>query len=432
MKPFFAHIPRMLALLLIAVTGVFLVEQNMRTHRSTMESKAFQIMTGVVERFGGGESFDPRQWEDLTGLGLYDMQGNPVFRYGSAPSLLDATGLDPGHFSISGASIVVIRKTGVVPGLDSPGFMRGRRPPMQPGRPDGAPGSMRTMPMHRPPVHMRHIHTIFMELDASSLQRQNMIETGGIALFFAILLGAVVLVFRYSGKLARYREREQKNAYLVQLGEAAHTLAHEIKNPLGVIRVQCATLERSLPESYGRNLTIIREETDRLAALTDRLRDYLKNGSGSPRLIQLQTLLEQFQERHGQSLSVLLHDVPDVCIYADPDHVTHMIDNLVSNAQDATSENSAPPELAASIDRDMVRLRVLDHGCGIPDAIQAQLFELFFTTKARGSGIGLALVKRLAELGGGSAGYRNRRGGGSEFWVTLPLRRCEELHNEQH
>lgn len=426
MKPFGSYIPHTLALLLITGIGILLVDQNIRTHRSTMESKAFQIMAGVIERYGTGESFDPRQWDDLVGLGLYDMQGNPSYRYGTAPSVLVPDGLDTGYFSISGASITVIRRTGIVPGLDSPGFMHRRRPPMQSRPAIRMPDIPRTMPMHRSSMHMRHIHIIFMELNAASLQRQSAIETGAIALFFAILLGAVVLVFRYSRKVSLYREREQKNSYLVQLGEAARTLAHEIKNPLGVIRVQCATLERSLPGSFKRNLAIIREETDRLASLTDRLRDFLKTGTVMPQLINLHALLEQFQTRYGQSLSVSLPSASDVCIYADPGHVTQIIDNLVSNAQDASPDNSAPPELSVSAARGMVRLRILDRGSGIAEELQPKLFELFFTTKTRGSGIGLALVKRLVEMNRGSVGYLNRPGGGSEFWIDLPARSCGE------
>lgn len=432
MKPLFTSIPLVLALLFTTVTGVFLVGQNIRTHRTDMESRAFQIMTGVVEHYGREESFDPQEWEDLVGLGMYDMQGNPVYRYGTAPALIPPDDLGPGYFSISGASITVIRKTGVVPGLDGPGFMRGRRPPLHPRIPGRSPGLQRIMPMHRSPVHMRNVHTIFMELDATSLHRQAVVETGIIALFFAALLCAVALVYRYSRKLALYREREQKNAYLVQLGEAARTLAHEIKNPLGVIRVQCATLERSIPESFGRNLGIIREETDRLAGLTDRLRDFLRAGTGTPQLIGLDGLLGQFQERYGQSLSVSLFPDPAVCVYADPGHLTQMIDNLISNAQDATPENADPPELSATVNHGTVRFRVLDRGSGIPDDSRAKLFELFFTTKAQGSGIGLALVKRLAGMNNGSVGYRKRRSGGSEFWIALPARRCGGAHDEQH
>lgn len=430
MKPFFAYIPVTLALLVIAATGVFLVKQNIRTHTTGMESKAVQIMAGVVERYGAGRSFDPQQWEDLVGFGLYDVQGNPVYRYGTAPLQLDSEGFESGFFSVSGPSVTMIRKTGVVPGLDGTGFLRGRRPPMQHRVPDRAPGSMRTMPMHHAPVAMRHIQTIFVELNASSLQRQAFLETSIVAALFIALMGTVLVVFRYSRRLSRYRDREQKNAYLVQLGEAARTLAHEIKNPLGVIRVQCATLERTLPGSFARNLAIIREETDRLAVMTDRLRDFLRNGTGSPQLIRLETLLQQLQERYGQSLSVRNDAVSGICVYADPDHLLQMIDNLVSNAQDATPENSAPPDFFVSGDRGMVRLAVLDRGVGVPEEKQAQLFELFFTTRTRGSGIGLALVKRLAESNGGSVGYRNRRGGGSEFWITVPARRCGDVPHE--
>ncbi len=412
----------------ILLIGTGLVLQNGRTHRTKIENRAFQIMTGMVERYSSSEEFDPGQWENLVGFGLYNASGTAVYRYGTAPAILDDTGTPDGLVSTSGRTVTMIRKTGVVPTLEGPGLMHGRRM-FPPGSPERQPGSSRSMPMHHPPVQFRQIRSVFMELDAAALLRQSYLETAAIIILFSALLVMVPLLYRNSRRLARYREREQKNAYLVQLGEAARTLAHEIKNPLGVIKVQCATLERSVPETFRRNVAIIEEETDRLAILADRLRELLRSGSGNPRQLPVRNLLEQFRERYGDSHVVVDTAAPGVTVVVDPDFLLQMIDNLVRNARDALDETGGKPELDFEYNGTAVTFRVLDRGRGVPSDKEKHLFELFYTTKAQGSGIGLALVKRLAESSGGKTGYRPRRGGGSEFWITLPAGQTEESNN---
>ncbi|HOF86401.1 MAG TPA: HAMP domain-containing sensor histidine kinase [Treponemataceae bacterium] len=416
------------SMVIILLTGIGLVLQNGRTHRTKIENRAFQIMTGMVERYSRPEEFDPERWDHLVGFGLYDAAGIAVYRYGTAPEGLEESGDEAGMVSTTGNTVTMIRRTGVVPPIEGPGFMHGRRM-VSPSSSEGRRRSRNTMPMHRPHVQFRQIHSVFIELDAASLLRQAWLETGAIIMLFSALLITVPLFYRNSRRLARYREREQKNAYLVQLGEAARTLAHEIKNPLGVIKVQCATLERSLPEAFRKNLAVIGEETDRLAVLTDRLRDFLRSGEGNPERLSVRGILEQYRVRYGDSLTVADRPEPDVTVVTDPDFLTQMLDNLVRNARDALAETGGLPELDCVYNGSAVRFRVLDRGSGVAADRQEHLFELFYTTKAQGSGIGLALVKRLAEASGGTAGYRPRHGGGSEFWIELPAGQPGEDEN---
>lgn len=413
----------------ILLIGIGLVLQNGRTHRTKIENKAFQIMTGMVERYSRSAEFYPSQWTNLVGFGLYNANGAAVYQYGTAPVSLDDTGgSSAGLVSMHGRTVTMVRKTGVVPTLEGPGLMHGRRM-FPPSSSDRRPRPPRSMPMHHPPVQFRQIHSIFIELDATSLLHQSYLETAAIIVLFSALLIMVPLFYRNSRRLSLYQKSEQENAYLVQLGEAARTLAHEIKNPLGVIKVQCATLERSVPETFKRNIAVIGEETDRITVLTNRIREFLRSSSGNPRRLLVHDLLEQFRERYGASLKVVDLKTPNTTVIADHDFLLQMIDNLVRNAQEALIETGENPELECVYNGSSVTFRILDRGPGVSSDKEKHLFELFYTTKDHGSGIGLALVKRLAELNGGKAGYRPRRGGGSEFWITLPAAKMEESDN---
>jgi signal transduction histidine kinase len=108
---------------------------------------------------------------------------------------------------------------------------------------------------------------------------------------------------------------------------------------------------------------------------------------------------------------------------ADPGQLRQALVNLVENAVQATSPRGevrisgvdAPGPQAAA-----VVLSVEDDGPGVDDSVRGRLFEPLVTTKARGIGLGLALVKRVAERHGGSVAYEPRPGGGARFTLRLP------------
>jgi signal transduction histidine kinase len=96
---------------------------------------------------------------------------------------------------------------------------------------------------------------------------------------------------------------------------------------------------------------------------------------------------------------------------------------LAQNAFDASAQGSGAPrvKVEAHDDRYAVESSVTDSGPGVPAAIHEQLFRPFFTTKAQGTGLGLASARAIIEAHGGTIGFENLGTGGSRFWFRLPL-----------
>jgi signal transduction histidine kinase len=148
----------------------------------------------------------------------------------------------------------------------------------------------------------------------------------------------------------------------------------------------------------------------------------------TPRSVDLGVLVGRGVDQLGVFLSerdVDLDLEPDVVVQADPEAVTRILNNLLTNAVKFSPPGSAVE--VRVIRRDGVgELLVADHGPGIPDADRPHVFEPFFrgtgalTVGAPGTGVGLAVVKELAERMGGSVAVSDRDGGGSRFTVTLP------------
>lgn len=432
-----------LAIVLSVSFAILLVKQEMERRRSGIEFQVYQIMTGLVDAFNAGESFNPAEWPEISGFGMYTASGEPLYCFGTAPLNLE------GHASISArgiselsaSSMVIIRRIGALPPMlhpDGPfrgmgrmmngGMMgMGRKGRLSEGRPN--PRSSReanpSLPAERLP------RFVFIDLEVGTLVREGRLVLFAVIALLSVFVGIVSLVLVYSRKLAGYREREQQTAHLVQLGEAARTLAHEIKNPLGVIRVQCATLKRSLPEERLKNISVIEEETERLVLLTDRVRDFLRNSEGDPRIQDADAFLSRCGFRYTGRIAVLPYEGQSVHIRIDVDRMMQVLDNLIVNALESLetavpgdaperSVRPALPEVSMTVRKGLVSFCVADRGAGVSPENRSRLFEPFFTTKARGSGIGLALARRFIEQAGGSLTYDDRPGGGSRFTATLP------------
>jgi signal transduction histidine kinase len=232
--------------------------------------------------------------------------------------------------------------------------------------------------------------------------------------------------------LHTYREdllsKVARTERLATFGQLVGSIGHELRNPLGVI-------ETSLYLLRGRA-----GDDDGLRKHIDRIGEQLRVANGI-----ITDLLEMVRDRPLQRQRVRLSAVaadavasvprPDGVrlsfeglealpeVDGDPGQLRQALVNLVENAVHATSPRGEVRVAGTAGDTalgEAVLLAVEDDGPGVDDAVRGRLFEPLVTTKSRGIGLGLALVKRVAERHGGSVAYDPRPGGGSRFTIRLP------------
>ncbi len=234
---------------------------------------------------------------------------------------------------------------------------------------------------------------------------------------------------------ARLQEAAVRQERLAALGELAAAVAHEVRNPLGVIFNLLTALRREraqLAPHLHEYLDMLSEEAEQLNRIVGDLLDYtrpypveLAPGAVEPVVLGAIEVLSRLQPgcegRIDFKPAASLPPVP-----MDPHLLRQAMVNLLANAVEAT-EASGKVSVDAALDprggRDVLRLRVSDDGAGMPQATVARLFEPFFTTKAKGTGLGLAIVKRIVETHKGEIDIRSEPGRGTRVHVYLPLSR---------
>ncbi len=220
--------------------------------------------------------------------------------------------------------------------------------------------------------------------------------------------------------------------------ELLAVLSHELRTPVTTIR---STLEAlgydDLDEGYrARLLGRAADEAERLVRLLDDLT--VDVAPPRERSVALRPLLERAQgllaERFAEHRVRLRVDVPELAVWADPDKVLQVLLNLLENAA-VHGPDDATVELSAQAGDDGVVLRVRDRGEPLPAELRASLFEPHSrgpTPRARGAGLGLYIVRSIAERAGGRAWADSWRDGtgrvqGNEFGVLLPARRAHAV-----
>lgn len=229
---------------------------------------------------------------------------------------------------------------------------------------------------------------------------------------------------------ARTEREKRKIAVRAAQGEAisrvAAMAAHEIRNPLGVIRGTIELMqERSaavLSERDRAALDDVNHEVERLRRLTQDLLDLSSDRQLALAPIALPELLDDVAratEAAFPGVSVVREIGPMPVIQADGARLRQVFANLLVNA--AQAQREGPIFLRATTDGRVLRVAVQDRGPGIPADVDDRLFELYFTTKSDGTGLGLAVARRLVERHGGTLTHRRDGGPGATFEVTLPL-----------
>ena len=210
-------------------------------------------------------------------------------------------------------------------------------------------------------------------------------------------------------------------------GEVARRLAHEIKNPLTPIQLSAERLERKLsgkvadPEQaiLTKSVKTIVDQVDAMKRLVNEFRDYARLPAAELHPTDLNALVtEVLQLYAGSAANIPVQaKLDERCplVQGDGQQLRQVLHNLIQNAQDATEmAGRSGPEFAVTVRTQWneasgrVRLAVVDWGSGFPEAILKRAFEPYVTTKAKGTGLGLAVVKKIADEHGARIDLANR------------------------
>lgn len=237
-------------------------------------------------------------------------------------------------------------------------------------------------------------------------------------------------------ELERLLSQEKETVYrLEELGDMKDTfltaVSHELRTPLTVLKAGAQTLDRRRddldPAMRTQLVERIAENAQRLDELLSSLLDLdrLTRGVVEPdrRPTNLRALVHRVLEEVSPRRPVVA-EVPDVEVRVDPAQVERIVENLIVNAMRHTPPRGAV-EVHADVHDDHVLLRVDDEGPGVPDDIKRSIFDPFHQgpslhPESPGTGVGLSLVERFAQLHGGRAWVQDRPGGGASFRVRLP------------
>lgn len=226
-------------------------------------------------------------------------------------------------------------------------------------------------------------------------------------------------------KAAEERLREQ--AALVRLGEMAAVVAHEVKNPLAGLRGALQVIGKRLP-SGGPDAAIVGEMVARIDALNRMVQDLLLFARPrQPRLapVQAAALVREAAEfikidpalKHT---SITVDDGGDPMVSADVDLLKLVFFNVLLNAAQAARNRGGVRVRIHDPEDGMCRITIADDGPGIAPEIRDRIFQPFFTTRHRGTGLGLPIAKRAVELHGGELSIESPKGGGTTVTVRLP------------
>ena len=222
----------------------------------------------------------------------------------------------------------------------------------------------------------------------------------------------------------------QVSERLAAVGRITAGVAHEVKNPLNSMRLWLENLKESLPaEADGAALQavhVLDVEIDRLDAVVKRFLDFSRPIDMRLEPTQLADLLRevlevaqpQLQKANVQVARLLPIGIPEV--FVDRDLLKQAVLNLVLNAVEAMP-TGGQLQLTLSRRGEMAEITVGDTGKGIPTEDRQKVFQLFFTTRPGGSGIGLASTFRIVQLHNGSINFTSEVGRGTTFRIELPL-----------
>ncbi|HZK13314.1 MAG TPA: ATP-binding protein [Desulfobaccales bacterium] len=240
-------------------------------------------------------------------------------------------------------------------------------------------------------------------------------------------------------------ERLLQSQKLAAIGELSAGIAHEINNPLAIIRQEAEWMQhllkklgdgdrKELVELQGSVHQIV-QQVDRCTEITRNLLDFARKRDPViqavevNRIIENMTMLVEKEAKHKNITIVRRYDETLPVIYSDAPQLRQVILNFLTNATHAIGKDGVVTITTRLSNADAVDIAISDTGCGIPEENLQKVFDPFFTTKppGQGTGLGLSICHGIILRLGGRIAVESTVGQGTEFTITLPRSRESEL-----
>lgn len=212
--------------------------------------------------------------------------------------------------------------------------------------------------------------------------------------------------------------------------ELAAGVAHELRNPLNAIGTLVQQIDKDFTttqneEEFHHLLKIVRQETLRMNEKITSFLQFARPAAPVKRKIEIGTWVKELEPEFNaigisKACKVIIAVADQYDLLADQIQLTEILRNLVKNAVDSVAEKGWVKVELKSIGS-VFRIVVEDNGSGIPDDIKPRVFDLYFTTKPDGTGIGLAMVRQLVAVNGGTIRIEDRKPTGTRFILEFPV-----------
>ncbi len=240
---------------------------------------------------------------------------------------------------------------------------------------------------------------------------------------FADLCAIALENARLHEKTLQLEDQSRRAGRIAAVGELAVGIAHEIRNPLTIIKM----IFEAGSELTAQDRDVIASELARMNKIITQLLDYTRLKQPEKKICALEKIIDDtlllvsydFGKRSIQINKKIAPNLPG--IVADPVQLQQIFLNILMNAADALIEDGEIQLYCTRVADGFVEVKIMDNGPGLPKIVQENLFVPFTTTKEKGLGLGLSIIKRLADENGGQVFIETQTGKGTIVSIHLPV-----------
>lgn len=266
----------------------------------------------------------------------------------------------------------------------------------------------------------------------------NLKETKTLAMVFNEMLDAV---HDHQKEAEKAHMEMAKQKSLAEIGKFSMMVAHELKNPIAIIKGSVDVFRKKDLDAETRQTMIhfIDDEIQRLNRLVEEFLLFARPKEPNFTTVSMNDFLHRVVEKYSMtgngdaagksgegSEPVKLRLDGDVEAACDVFLLERAVLNILKNGMENSGADAVDMEISAMCEDAEYIMEIKDRGCGIDEKIMNDIFNPFFTTRAKGTGLGLAIVRDIVSIHGGSVNVRNREGGGACFQIRIPVTHSEE------